>query len=64
MAFWGLFKDEMRNIIITYSKEKAKRRRNEIEKLESEINNLESQLLNSPLKSILNEIEGKRALFT
>ena len=37
---------KMRNIIITYSKEKAKRRRNEIEKLESEINNLETQLLN------------------
>ena len=60
--FWDFLKMKMRNIIITYSKEKAKRRRNEIDKLESEINNLETQLLNSPLKSILDEIEGKKAL--
>ena len=62
LVLWDYLKMKLRNIIMKYSKEKAKQRRKEIEKLELEINNLENQLLNSPLKVIVDEIEEKRAL--
>ena len=60
LLLWDFLKMKMREFIITYSKERAKHRRCEIEKLEKEINLLENQLLATPLKFIVDEIEEKK----
>ena len=51
---------KMREFVIGYSKEKAKLRRQEIDKLEREITLLENQLLAAPSKSIVDEINNKK----
>ena len=55
---------KMREFIISYSKEKAKVRRKEIEKIEKEIKELENKLLNEPSKSLVEEIEMKKELLS
>ena len=52
---------KMREFVIGYSKEKAKFRRQEIDKLEREITLLEHQLLSAPSKSIVDEIDNKKS---
>ena len=60
LLFWDFVKMKMREYIISYSKEIAKRRRQEIEKLERELSKLEHKLLTSPTRAIVNEIEEKK----
>ena len=62
LLLWDFLKMKMREFIISYSKEKAKRRKCEIEKLEKEIHVLENQLLATPLKFIVDEIEDKKTM--
>ena len=51
-------------LIISVSKEKAKWRRHEVEKLEKEIKKLENQLLYAPSKSVVDEIEDKKVILS
>ena len=62
MTSWDFLKMKMREFIISYSRERAKFRRFEIEKLEKEIAELESQLLVTPLRNKVDEIEDKKSL--
>ena len=57
---WDFMKMKMREFIIKFSKEKAKTRRLQIQRLEKEIDELEKRLtLNSP-RNILDDIENKK----
>ena len=58
---WDFMKMKMREFIITFSKEKAKVRRLAIKRLENEIEELEKQLLLTPARSIVDDIENKKA---
>ena len=60
LLLWDFKKMKMREFVIGYSKEKAKLRRQEIDKLEREITLLENQLLAAPSKSIVDEINNKK----
>ena len=53
LLLWDFMKMKMRSFIISYSKEKAKVRRKEIETIEKEIKELENKLLNEPSKSLV-----------
>ena len=64
LLLWDFMKMKMREFIISYSKEKAKVRRKEIEKIEKEIKELENKLLNEPSKSLVEEIEMKKDLLS
>ena len=57
-------KMKMREFIISFSKEKAKWRRHEVEKLEKEIGKLENHLLLAPSKNVIDEIEDKKAILS
>ena len=58
---WDFMKMKMREFIITFSKEKAKVRRLEIERLEKEIGELEKQLVSTSPKSMIDDIEIKKS---
>ena len=61
ILLWDFMKMKMREFIIKFSKEKAKTRRLQIQKLEREIDELEKQVtLNSP-RSIIDDIGNKKA---
>ena len=62
-VWWDYMKMKMRQYTIKFSKEKAKSRKNEIKKLEIEIQDLEEQLVNALVNAsriILENIEGKK----
>jgi len=61
LLLWDFMKMKIREFIISFSKEKAKFRRLEIEKLEKEIDVLENQLLVIQSKNKVDEIEEKRS---
>ena len=60
IIFWDFIKMKLREFIMKYASEKAKIRRENIKKLEVEIRDLESQLLNAPSKTISDEINRKK----
>ena len=64
LLLWDFMKMKIREFIISFSKEKAKWRRHEIEKLEKEIEKLENQLVLAPSKSVVDEIEDKKAILS
>ena len=61
LLLWDFMKMKIREFIISFSKEKAKWRRHEVEKLEKEIGKLEDQLILAPSKNVIDEIEDKKA---
>ena len=61
LLLWDFRKMKIREFIMSFSKEKAKWRRNEVEKLEKEIEKLEDQLLLAPSRNVIDEIEYKKA---
>ena len=62
VLLWDFLKMKMREYIISYSKQKAKHRRDEVEKLEKEINRLEDQLIASPIRLIVKETEERNCM--
>ena len=48
---------------MNFSREKAKFRRAEINKLEKEINDMETQLLLAPSNNVIEQIENKKIQF-
>ena len=61
LLLWDFLKMKMRQFISTYTKEKAKVRKNEIKKIEKEIEELENKLLSQPLRNIIDEIDEKKS---
>ena len=59
---WDFMKMKMREFAIDFSRKNAKIRRLEIQKLETEINDLENRLLIAPSKEISEEIDDKKSL--
>ena len=57
-------KMKIREFIISFSKEEAKWRSYEGEKLEKEIGKLKNQLLLAPSKNVVDEIEDKKAILS
>ena len=55
---------KIREFIISFSKEKAKWRRHDVEKLEKEMEQLENQLLLAPFKNVVDEIEDKKVILS
>ena len=60
IILWDFVKMKLRQYIMKYSSEKAKRRKEYIGKLEAEIGNLENQLLDMPTKVISDKIDEKK----
>ena len=63
LLLWDFMKMKIREFIISFSKEKAKWRRHEVEKLEKEIEQLENQLLLAPSTNV-DEIEDKKVILS
>ena len=60
IVFWDFMKMKIREFARKFSQEKAKRRKDQIEILEEEIKNLEKHLVNTPLKTVSDEIQIKK----
>ena len=60
VVFWDFMKMKIREYIICFAREKAKNRRIQIENLEKEIKELEKMLVNTPLRTVSDEIETKK----
>ena len=61
LLLWDFMKMKMREFVIRFSKEKAKFRRLEIERLEKDIELLENELLLTQSSKVFDEIEEKKS---
>ena len=61
IQLWDFMKMKMREFIIKLSKERARKRRLEIERLENEISELERRVISNSIRSIIDDIENKKS---